>query len=121
MESRVKVCLFTYAHSDHARPGHDWHQGELIPIAKAYSGLSQEEIMQLDRWVRKNTDEKLGPVRKVKPEQVFEIAFEGIQESSRHKSGVALRFPRIIRWRKEKPPAEIDTLEGIKSEFLYPR
>jgi DNA ligase-1 len=94
-----------------------WHQEELVPIVKAYSGLSQEEISQLDHWIRKNTIEKFGPVRRVKPEQVFEIAFEGIQQSSRHKSGVALRFPRIQRWRQDKPPSECDTLEGIKSGF----
>jgi DNA ligase-1 len=95
-----------------------WHNDELVPIAKAYSGLSREEISQLDKWIRKNTVEKFGPVRRVKPEQVFEIAFEGIQESKRHKSGVAFRFPRILRWRVDKPPNECDTLEGVKNEFL---
>lgn len=95
-----------------------WHEEELVPIAKAYSGLNQEEILELDRWIRRNTLEKFGPVRKVKIEQVFEIAFEGIQESKRHKSGVALRFPRIHRWRKDKLPAECDSLESIKKEFL---
>jgi DNA ligase 1 len=95
-----------------------WHEKELVPITKAYSGLSKEEIYQLDKWIRKNTLEKFGPVRKVKAEQVFEIAFEGIQKSSRHKSGVAFRFPRISRWRNDKPPDECDTLEKIKSEFL---
>jgi len=95
-----------------------WHEGMLIPIAKAYSGLNQEEINELDRWIRKNTEEKFGPVRKVKAHQVFEIAFEGIQLSNRHKSGVALRFPRIMRWRKDKPMDEADTLENIKKTFL---
>lgn len=95
-----------------------WHEGMLIPIAKAYSGLNQEEINELDRWIRKNTEEKFGPVRKVKAHQVFEIAFEGIQLSSRHKSGVALRFPRIMRWRKDKPMEEADTLENIKKTFF---
>lgn len=95
-----------------------WNDLELVPIAKAYSGLSMEEIQQLDRWIRKNTLEKFGPVRRVKPEQVFEIAFEGIQISSRHKSGVAFRFPRILRWRHDKPVEECDTLENIKEEFL---
>lgn len=95
-----------------------WQGDELVPIAKAYSGLTQEEIIELDRWIRKNTVEKFGPVRKVKLEQVFEIAFEGIQESKRHKSGVALRFPRIFRWRKDKPPAECDSLESIRQEFF---
>lgn len=95
-----------------------WHGKELIPIAKAYSGLTQEEIDILDRWIRRHTQEKFGPVRKVKAEQVFEIAFEGIQESKRHKSGIALRFPRISRWRKDKPYEECDTLEKIKKTFL---
>lgn len=94
-----------------------WNEGVIVPIAKAYSGLTQEEIEELDRWIRKNTEEKFGPVRKVKPELVFEIAFEGAQKSSRHKSGVALRFPRIVRWRHDKPLSECDTLEGIKTEF----
>lgn len=97
-----------------------WTENEWVPIAKAYSGLSKDEIAQLDKWIRKNTQEKFGPVRKVKPEQVFEIAFDGIQTSSRHKSGIAMRFPRIQRWRHDKLPNECDTLEGIKSQFLPP-
>lgn len=95
-----------------------WNNEELIPIAKAYSGLDQKEIQELDRWIRKNTEEKFGPVRKVKPFQVFEIGFEGIQKSNRHKSGVALRFPRILRWRKDKPMDECDNLETIKQNLL---
>lgn len=95
-----------------------WQDQELVPIAKAYSGLTQLEIYELDKWIRKNTVEKFGPVRKVKSEQVFEIAFEGIVESKRHKSGLALRFPRIQRWRKDKPIIECDTVPRIKSEFL---
>lgn len=94
-----------------------WKDGELIPIAKAYSGLNQEEINELDRWIRKNTEEKFGPVRKVKVFHVFEIAFEGIQKSKRHKSEIALRFPRILRWRKDKPIQESDSLESIKKMF----
>lgn len=96
-----------------------WHEKELIPIAKAYSGLTQEEINKLDKWIRSNTEEKFGPVRKVKAEQVFEIAFEGIQISKRHKSGIAFRFPRIARWRTDKPMSECNTLEQIKQEFLH--
>lgn len=88
-----------------------WREGELVPFAKAYSGLSNEEIRELDRWIRRNTVEKYGPARAIRPEQVFEIAFEGIARSKRHKSGVAVRFPRIARWRKDKPPEEADTLE----------
>jgi DNA ligase-1 len=95
-----------------------WKENELIPIAKAYSGLDQKEIDELDKWIRRNTEEKFGPVRKVKPFYAFEIAFEGIQISNRHKSGVALRFPRILRWRKDKTIEECDTLESIKKSFL---
>lgn len=86
----------------------------LVTIAKAYSGLTDKEIMEVSRFVTKNSIEKFGPVRTVKPELVFEIAFEGIGFSSRHKSGVALRFPRIVRWRRDKTADEIDELEEVK-------
>ncbi len=86
----------------------------LVTIAKAYSGLTDKEIMEVSKFVNKNAIEKFGPVRTVKAELVFEIAFEGIGFSSRHKSGVALRFPRIVRWRKDKTVNEIDDLEEIK-------
>lgn len=86
----------------------------LVTIAKAYSGLTDKEIMEVSRFVTKNAIEKFGPVRTVKAELVFEIAFEGIGFSNRHKSGVALRFPRIVRWRKDKTVDEIDELEEIK-------
>lgn len=86
----------------------------LVTIAKAYSGLTDKEIMEVSRFVTKNAIEKFGPVRTVKTELVFEIAFEGIGLSNRHKSGVALRFPRIVRWRKDKTVDEIDSLEEIK-------
>lgn len=95
-----------------------WKDKELIPITKAYSGLDQKEINELDAWIRRNTEEKFGPVRKVKPLHVFEIAFEGIQLSKRHKSGIALRFPRISRWRKDKPCEECDSLETVKKTFF---
>ena len=88
--------------------------GQLVTFTKAYSGLTDKELAEVDAFVRKNSLEKFGPVRTVRPELVFEIAFEGIAASARHKSGVALRFPRINRWRKDKTPAEIDTLEGLK-------
>ncbi len=90
-----------------------WKGGELVPFAKAYSGLTDEEIAQVDRFIRQNTRESFGPVRSVNPELVFELAFEGLQRSKRHKSGVALRFPRILRWRHDKPVAEADSLETI--------
>ena len=87
---------------------------KLVPFTKAYSGLTDKEFAQVDNFVKKNSLEKFGPVRTVKPELVFEIAFEGIAKSNRHKSGVALRFPRIARWRTDKPVAEINTLEDLK-------
>jgi DNA ligase 1 len=89
-----------------------WENGELVPFAKAYSGLNDSEIAELDRWIRTHTLNKFGPARAVEQEQVFEIAFEGIAASKRHKSGIAVRFPRILRWRKDKPAAEADTLEN---------
>ena len=89
-------------------------QGELVTVAKAYSGLSDNEIEKVDRFVRKNITGKFGPVRSVKPNLVFEIAFEGVRSSGRHKSGVALRFPRINRWRKDKKIEDADTLEIIR-------
>ncbi len=96
-----------------------WQDQELVPITKAYSGLDQKEINALDHWIRRHTEEKFGPVRKVQPFQVFEIAFEGIQLSKRHKSGVALRFPRILRWRKDKPYQECDSLAIIMETFFH--
>ncbi|MEO5998054.1 MAG: ATP-dependent DNA ligase [Chitinophagaceae bacterium] len=87
---------------------------KLVPFTKAYSGLTDVEFGQVDSFVKRNSIEKFGPVRTVKPELVFEIAFEGIAVSSRHKSGVALRFPRISRWRKDKKPDEINTIEDLK-------
>lgn len=92
-----------------------WDGGGLVPIAKAYSGLDDQEIAELDRWIRRHTIERFGPVRSVPAEQVFELAFEGIQRSTRHKSGIAVRFPRIARWRRDKPPAEADTLAGVRA------
>ena len=87
---------------------------KLVSFAKAYSGLTDKEFAQVDAFVKRNSLEKFGPVRTVKPELVFEIAFEGIAASNRHKSGVALRFPRINRWRKDKKPNEINTLDDLK-------
>jgi DNA ligase-1 len=87
---------------------------KLVSFAKAYSGLTDKEFAQVDSFVKRNSLEKFGPVRTVKPELVFEIAFEGIAESKRHKSGVALRFPRMSRWRKDKKADEINTLDDLK-------
>ncbi len=88
---------------------------QLVPFTKAYSGLTDEEFARITAWVRKNTLERFGTVRRVTPELVFEIAFEGIQESPRHKSGIALRFPRMVRWRQDKPVSEIDTLDTLRA------
>jgi DNA ligase-1 len=112
----------------YAQPGHGrrsnlytdytfgvWHGGELVPVAKAYSGLDNDEIAELDKWIRTHTVEKFGPVRSVEPSQVFELAYEGIAASSRHKSGIALRFPRILRRRQDKPAAEADTLANLQA------
>jgi DNA ligase 1 len=92
-----------------------WHEGELVPIAKAYSGLSNDEIAEVDRWIRRHTRERFGPVRHVEPVQVFELGFEGIAESSRHRSGIAVRFPRMLRWRQDKTADEADTLESVRA------
>jgi len=88
---------------------------QFVTFAKAYSGLTDKEFAQVDSFVKRNSLEKFGPVRTVKPELVFEIAFEGIAASNRHKSGVALRFPRIHRWRKDKSVEEINTLADLKN------
>lgn len=98
------------------------HDGEqLVPVAKAYSGLSQKEIDRLDRWIRNHTLERFGPVRSVEPTHVFELAFEGIAASPRHKSGIALRFPRIHRWRDDLSVADADTLDSLKALLEPPR
>jgi len=91
-----------------------WDNEKLVTIAKAYSGLTNKEIEEVDKFVKANTVERFGPVRTVSPELVFEIAFEGIAESSRHKSGIALRFPRISRWRKDKKASEADTIIELR-------
>ena len=92
-----------------------WDGDKLVPFTKAYSGLTDKEFLEITGWVRANTVERFGPVRSVTPHHVFEIAFEGIQASKRHKSGVALRFPRISRWRKDKPKEEANTLADLLS------
>lgn len=97
-----------------------WDQGKLVTFAKAYSGLTDKEMLEITRFVRANTQERFGPVRNVKPELVFEIHFEGIAPSSRHKSGVAVRFPRIHRWRRDKAPSEANTLEELKNLIHHP-
>ena len=99
-----------------------WTKGEsgdeLVPVGKAYFGFTDEELQKIDRFVRNNTIERFGPVREVthEPDQglVFEVAFEGLQRSTRHKSGLAMRFPRISRLRWDKPPREADRLETLE-------
>jgi DNA ligase-1 len=92
-----------------------WDNGKLVPFAKAYSGLSDEEIREVDAFVRRNTIEKFGPVHAVKPELVFELAFEGIQRSPRHRSGIAVRFPRMARWRHDKKAEDADSIDTIRA------
>ncbi len=114
-------AVLLYAHPGHGRRSNlysdytfgVWRDGELVPIAKAYSGLTNAEITELDRWIRAHTLERFGPVRSVEPAHVFELAFEGVTRSDRHRAGIALRFPRILRWRKDKPVAEADTLDTL--------
>jgi DNA ligase-1 len=91
-----------------------WHAGALVTIAKAYSGLTDAEIREVDRFVRRHTTDRFGPVRMVEPHLVFELAFEGIRSSKRHKSGFAVRFPRIARWRTDKLAADADTLDTVR-------
>lgn len=92
-----------------------WDGDALVPVAKAYSGLDDKEILELDRWIRAHTLERFGPVRSVTAHHVFELGFEAVNRSTRHKSGIAVRFPRILRWRRDKPMAEADKLETLKA------
>jgi ATP-dependent DNA ligase len=98
-----------------------WNGDVLVPVAKAYSGLNDEEIRELDRWIRAHTLEKFGIVRKVETQHVFELAYEGIARSTRHKSGIALRFPRILRWRRDKTVSEADRLSDLQSVLAEQR
>ncbi|AZQ65838.1 ATP-dependent DNA ligase [Silicimonas algicola] len=116
-------AVMIYAQSGHGRRANlftdftfaVWEGEALVPFTKAYSGLTDAEFRSITAWVRKNTLERYGPVRAVKPHHVFEIAFEGIQQSTRHKSGVALRFPRMARWRTDKPASEANTMEDLRA------
>jgi DNA ligase-1 len=91
-----------------------WDGDDLVPVAKAYSGLTDDEIDELDRWVRRHTTERFGPVSAVEPVHVFELGFERIARSTRHRSGVAVRFPRMLRWRRDKTAGEADTLDTLR-------
>ena len=97
-----------------------WHDGQLVTVAKAYSGLTDAEIVEVDRIVRATTLEKHGPVRIVQPTLVMQLAFEGVNRSTRHKAGIAVRFPRILRWRRDKPPAEAGTLADLQALIDQP-
>lgn len=118
-------AVLTYAMRGHGRRSNlftdytfglwDEEKEELVTFAKAYSGLTDKEFRKLDAWIKKNTLDRYGPVRSVTPHHVFEIAFEGIAESKRHKSGVATRFPRILRWRTDKKIKDANTLEDLKA------
>ena len=116
-------AVLTYAMRGHGRRSNLftdytfalWKEDELVTFAKAYSGLTDIEFREVDKFIKNNTVDRFGPVRQVTPELVFEIAFEGIAESKRHKSGVAVRFPRILRWRKDKVVEEANTLEELKA------
>ena len=116
-------CVMLYAQSGHGRRATLFTDftfavrdgNDLVPFTKAYSGLTDAEFAEITRWVQAHTLERFGPVRRVPPELVFEVAFEGIQASPRHKSGIALRFPRMLRWRRDKPVDEIDTLDTLKA------
>ncbi|MBC7721381.1 MAG: ATP-dependent DNA ligase [Pedobacter sp.] len=126
IEPMVIDAVMIYAQKGHGRRSNLYTDytfavkdgDKLITFTKAYSGLTDKEFNEVDAFVKANSIEKFGPVRTVKPQLVFEIAFEGIAASSRHKSGVALRFPRISRWRKDKKTDEINTLEDLKKMLL---
>ncbi len=123
LDPLVIDAVMIYAQSGHGRRANlftdftfaVWNGNELVPFTKAYSGLTDAEFREITAWVRNNTLQRFGPVRQVTPAHVFEIAFEGIQESPRHKSGIALRFPRMSRWRKDKPLSEANTLDDLKA------
>jgi DNA ligase-1 len=108
--AEAQAVVEAMARREPARPG----ALQLLPFAKAYSGLSDEEFKAVDRVIRAHTLEKFGPVRSVRPTLVFEIGFEGINRSPRHKSGVAVRFPRMLRLRPDKPLHEADSLATLQ-------
>ncbi|MEO0575235.1 MAG: ATP-dependent DNA ligase [Pseudomonadota bacterium] len=123
IEPHTVDAVMLYAQAGHGRRANlhtdytfaVWRGDDLVPIAKAYSGLNNDEISELDKWIRRHTRERFGPVRSVEPVHVFELAFEAIARSGRHKSGVALRFPRIRRWRRDLAAADADTLASLEA------
>ena len=116
-------AVLTYAQRGHGRRAGlfsdytfgVWDKDRLVTFAKAYSGLTNEELERIDRWIREHTTNRFGPVHEVEPKLVMELAFENIQVSTRHKSGIAVRFPRIMRIREDKQPHEADRLESIRA------
>ena len=116
-------CVMMYAQRGNGRRS-SWYsdytfgcwteEGELLPVGKAYQGITDQEIAQLDRFVRQHTLNRFGPVREVEKSLVLEVAFDSIHESKRHKSGLAMRFPRIARIRTDKPAGEADTLAALR-------
>jgi len=122
IEPHTVDAVMLYAQAGHGRRSNlftdytfgVWDGDTLVPFAKAYSGLTNQEIERLDKWIRRHTIERFGPVRSVKLQQVFELAFEGINRSTRHKSGIAVRFPRIARWREDLGIEDADSLEDVK-------
>ena len=122
-DPRVIDTIMMYAQRGHGRRSSFysdftfgiWNSNNIVAIGKAYSGFTEDEMRELDKWVRSNTINRFGPVREVEKKLVVELAFDSIHENRRRKSGVALRFPRVNRIRWDKPPAEADTIDGVKA------
>jgi DNA ligase-1 len=125
-DAHLLDCVLMYAQRGHGKRSSfysdytfgAWRDGgagpELVPVGKAYFGFTDEELRQLDKWVRDHTTNRFGPVREVRPELVLEIAFDSVHRSTRHKSGVAMRFPRVNRIRWDKPAGEADRLSTLE-------
>jgi len=120
-EARLIDAILMYAQRGHGKRSSFysdytfgvWKGNEIVPVGKAYFGFTDEELLQIDKWVRNHTIHRFGPVREVDKELVFELAFDSAHTSPRHKSGVALRFPRVSRIRWDKPAQQADTLENV--------
>ena len=119
-------CVLMYAQRGHGKRSSlysdytfgAWRGAELVPVGKAYSGFTDEELLLLDRWVKEHTLKRFGPVREVEPGLVLEIAFDSVHRSTRHKSGLAMRFPRVHRIRWDKPNGEADTVETLSGMMV---
>ena len=127
LEAETVDCVMIYAQRGHGRRASLYTDftfavrdaETLVPFAKAYSGLTDAEFLEINQWIKQNTRESFGPVRSVTAELVFEVAFEGIALSKRHKSGIAVRFPRIVRWRRDKKVEEIASLDDLKMMIAH--